>query len=231
MPDSSTSCRLRSLEQTMKIASFFILLLYEPRSIQYPATATVCSLGLREMWSVDFRQQIVMTNLSNAADKYAATQIVRSGGFLWLNPIALSVVNCSRAVLVEWSCLNRVVLEHGAGWIYLLIVDRIRDSRTFAAGQRIEIGRYEVPMEVSLPGFSIGMINEDFHIARIWDVVTERLKNAMMRSIALGLRCFKWKMLILSGPNALLFLDCSHHLIRGEYMCHLQGFPLCLSFY
>ena len=40
---------------------------------------------------------------------------------------------------------------------------RIRDSSTFAAGQRSEIGRYEVPTEVSLPGFGIGMINEDFH--------------------------------------------------------------------
>ena len=41
----------------------------------------------------------------------------------------------------------------------LLIVGRIRDSSTFAAGQRSEIGRYEVPTEVSLPGFDIGMIN------------------------------------------------------------------------
>ena len=54
-----------------------------------------------------------------------------------------------------------------AGWRYLLIVGRIRDSSTFAAGQRSEIGRYEVPTEVSLPGFGIGMINEDFHIAGI----------------------------------------------------------------
>ena len=34
-------------------------------------------------------------------------------------------------------------------------------------GQRSEIGRYEVPTEVSLPGFGFGMINEDFHIAGI----------------------------------------------------------------
>ena len=46
----------------------------------------------------------------------------------------------------------------------LFIVGRIRYSSTFAAVQRSEIGRYEVPMEVSLPGFGIGMINEDFHI-------------------------------------------------------------------
>ena len=37
-----------------------------------------------------------------------------------------------------------------AGWRYLLIVGRISDSSTFAAGQRSEMGRYEVPREVSL---------------------------------------------------------------------------------
>ena len=47
------------------------------------------------------------------------------------------------------------------------MVGRIRDSSTFAAGQRSGIGRYEVPTEESLPGFGIGMINEDFHIAGI----------------------------------------------------------------
>ena len=33
----------------------------------------------------------------NAADKSTATQTVRSGGLLWLNPIAMSVVDCNRA--------------------------------------------------------------------------------------------------------------------------------------
>ena len=47
-----------------------------------------------------------------------------------------------------WSC---------AGWRYLLIVGRIGVSSTFAAGQRSEIGRYEDPREVSLPGLGIGM--------------------------------------------------------------------------
>ena len=65
------------------------------------------------------------------------------------------------------------------------IVGRVRDSSTFAAGQRSEIGRYEVPTEVSLPGFGIGMINQDFHIAGIWQVVTERLKRAVMYSMGL----------------------------------------------
>ena len=47
---------------------------------------------------------------------------------------------------------------------YLLIVGRIRDSSTLAAGQR---SRYEVPTEVSLSGVSFEMINEDFHIVEI----------------------------------------------------------------
>ena len=59
-----------------------------------------------------------------------------------------------------------------------------------------------------MPGF--GMINDDFHIAGIRQVVAERLKRVVMYSIALGPRCFKWKMLSLSGPKAILFLQ---HLI------------------
>ena len=37
--------------------------------------------------------------------------------------------------------------------------------------------------------------------------MTERLKRAVIYSIALGPRFFKWKMLSLSGPNAVLFLQ------------------------
>ena len=50
---------------------------------------------------------------------------------------------------------------------YLLIVGRIRVTRTFAAGQRGEIGGYEDPWEVSLSGLGIGLINEDFLIVGI----------------------------------------------------------------
>ena len=60
---------------------------------------------------------------------------------------------------------------------------------------------------MSLPGFDVGMINDDFHTAGILQVVTERLKRVVIYYIALGPRCFKWKMLSLSGPNALLYLQ------------------------
>ena len=52
-----------------------------------------------------------------------------------------------------------------------------------------------------MPGFGIGMINEDFHI------VTDRWKRAVMYKIVLGPRCFKCKMLSLSGPRDLQFLQ------------------------
>ena len=44
---------------------------------------------------------------------------------------------------------------------------RISVSMTFAAEQRNEIGRHEVNWVGSLPGFDIGVINDDFYIARI----------------------------------------------------------------
>ena len=58
-----------------------------------------------------------------------------------------------------------------------------------------------------MPGFGIGLINDNFHIAGIRQVVAERLKRVVMYSMALGPRCFKWKMLSLSGPKAFLFLQ------------------------
>ena len=81
-----------------------------------------------------------------------------------------------------------------------------------------------------MPGFGIGMINDDFHIGGIQQVVSERLKRVVMYSMALGPRCFKWKMLSLSGPKALLFLQLLIAFITRSYNkeCshHLEWFPL-----
>ena len=62
---------------------------------------------------------------------------------------------------------------------------------TFAAGQRSEIGRYEVHREESLPGFGMGMTIEDFQMTGIRHDVTESLKSAVRYSIALGPRFFR----------------------------------------
>ena len=47
-------------------------------------------------------------------------------------------------------------------------------------GRSTRLARKEVPWEVSLPGFGIGMINDDFHIAGIRQVVAKRLKRVVM---------------------------------------------------
>ena len=83
--------------------------------------------------------RLLWQTVSNAADKSIATQTVRSGGFLLLNPIAIYVVNCSRAEVVE--CSDLKPCWSGAGRRYLLIVGKSRDSRISAARQRSEIGR------------------------------------------------------------------------------------------
>ena len=72
------------------------------------------------------------------------------------------------------------------------------------------------------------MINEDFHIAGIRQVVAKRLKRVVIYSITLGPRYFKWKILSLSGPNALLFLQLLIAFItRSEVnVCAISnGFP------
>ena len=106
--------------------------------------------------------RLLWQTVSNAAVKSTDTQTVRSGGFFWLNPIAMSVVNCNIAEVVECSCLKPC--WSGAGTRYVLMVGRIR-------GHRSDICRYEDPWEVCFSG--LGMINEDFHIAGIGDKEVE----------------------------------------------------------
>ena len=61
--------------------------------------------------------------------------------------------------------------------------------------------------EQSLPGFGIGMTMDDFQIDGIRQDVTESLKSAVRYLILLDPRCFRWKMLSLSGPKARLLLQ------------------------
>ena len=82
---------------------------------------------------------LLWQTVSNAADKSTATQTVRFRCFLWLNPTAMSVVNCSRDKVVECSRLKSC--WSSAGRRYLLIMGKNRDSRNFAAGQSTEIDR------------------------------------------------------------------------------------------
>ena len=61
--------------------------------------------------------------------------------------------------------------------------------------------------EEALPGFGIGMTMDDFQTNGIRQDVTESLKSAVRYSIPLDPRCFRWKMLGLSGPKARVLLQ------------------------
>ena len=52
-----------------------------------------------------------------------------------------------------------------------------------------------------MPGFGIGMTMDDFQIDGIRQDVTESLKSAVRYSNPPDPRCFRWKMLSLSGPK------------------------------
>ena len=63
-----------------------------------------------------FDSRLLWQTVSNADDKTTATQIVRSGGFLWLNPIAISVVICSRLEIFVDSGQNQR-LQYFRDWV------------------------------------------------------------------------------------------------------------------
>ena len=60
---------------------------------------------------------------------------------------------------------------------------------------------------VECPGVVIGRTLDDVQIDGIRQDVTESLKSAVRCSIALDPRCFRWKMLSLSGPKARVLLQ------------------------
>ena len=64
-----------------------------------------------------------------------------------------------------------------------------------------------MPREGSLPGFGIGMTMDDFQFDGIRQDVTESLKSAVRYSVPLDPRCFRWKMLSLSGPKTRVLLQ------------------------
>ena len=53
-----------------------------------------------------FDKVLLWQTVSSAAVKSTDTETVRSGGFLWLNPITMSVVKCSRDEVIECSGLK-----------------------------------------------------------------------------------------------------------------------------
>ena len=83
---------------------------------------------------------------------------------------------------------------------------RIIFSSNLAIGDKRDIGRYEGPMFGSLLGLGIGMIFASFQIWGMMLLFRERLYIVVRYWMAIGPRCFRCFMFILSGPVELLFL-------------------------
>lgn len=65
-----------------------------------------------------------------------------------------------------------------------------------------------MPCVLSLLGFSMGIIFAVFHMFGMLFVLSVVLYRCVISVIALGPRCFKCLMFMLSGPVELLFLEC-----------------------
>ena len=87
-----------------------------------------------------------------------------------------------------------------------MIKGRRRRSRTLDAGERREIGRYEVELRAGFPGLGTGSIIAFFQIEGRLACLTDRLKISVRYLMARRPKCFKWTIEISSGPNADEFL-------------------------
>ena len=79
-------------------------------------------------------------------------------------------------------------------------------SRTLLAGQRRDMGRWDLESSGFFPGFGRGTIVACFHIAGMLAEEIEALKMLHRKLVPEGPRCFRWRMVMLSGPVAVEFL-------------------------
>ena len=110
--------------------------------------------------------RLLWQTVSNTAVRLTTTQTDRSAGLLWLNPMAISVVSCRSAEVVEWPGRN-LCWSVAEGQVS---IDTRQDdaSKFLTAGKISEMGLYDVYWDMYLSGLGIG----------IQQVDTESLKKA-----------------------------------------------------
>ena len=79
-----------------------------------------------------------------------------------MKPVAISLVSCRSADVVECPGQNPCCSAAGSRWMLTLV--SMTASISFAAGQRSESGRYEVHKEEFFSGFGMGMTIYEFKI-------------------------------------------------------------------
>ena len=126
--------------------------------------------------------QYVVSFTDSVGHLYAVLSLQQHRSFdmavFLLNHVAISLVSCSSAEVVECLGRNPCCSADVSGWA--LTEKSKRASITFAAGQRSGISRYEVPREEeSLSDLWMGITIQDFQIAGILHDVTESLKSTV----------------------------------------------------
>ena len=115
----------------------------------------------------------VWSTMSKAFDRSSDIATVRCGGLGWLKPVAIWWVKGRRAVVVDLFFLKPCWASERGRWNSRK--GRRSRSRTLAAGQRSEMGRYEVDSLRGLSGFGMGTIWACFHIAGMRELLREWL--------------------------------------------------------
>ena len=119
-------------------------------------------------------------SVSNALLMSSAPVIARSGGLLWLKPVAMVLFMLCSAVLVEWLFLKPCCVEMG-GMLFMMYGSSVFSS-VLVITEISEVGLYYVPMFMSYFVFGIEMM--------------------------FGPMCLRCLILTLSGPVELWFLLC-----------------------
>ena len=133
---------------------FFLNVVYALRPLMQFAMNLIMVCGMFVWCSLC--ASVCMFTVSNAL--VSATVIVRSGGLLWLKPVAML---CS-AVLVEWLILKPCCVEM-CGMLFVMYGSSLFSS-VFAVTERSEMGLYNVSMFMSLFCFGIGLVFASFHV-------------------------------------------------------------------
>ena len=91
-----------------------------------------------------------------------ATVIVRAGGAIWLNPLAMVLCDVCSTVTVECCVLYPCYV--GVFGLFAVISGTRLFSSVFTITGRREMGLYEVPMSVSLLGLGMGTMSASVHM-------------------------------------------------------------------
>ena len=103
-----------------------------------------------------------MLTVSNNFLMSSATVIVRFGGVFWLKHVVMVLFMLCSAVLVEWLQLKPCCVEI-CGILFMMYGSSVLPM-FLAITERSEMGRYDVPMFMSLFGFGIGTMFASFHV-------------------------------------------------------------------